>query len=339
MSGLAAVSAAILGCSGPVLTAAERRFFATVQPLGFILFARNIVTPDQVRSLTADLREAVEREDAPILIDQEGGRVRRLRPPHWRDVLAPGLFGAMAASDSKKAQRAVFLNHRLIAAELIDLGIDVDCAPLVDLRFPGAHDIIGDRAFGPDPELVADLGREAARGLMEGGVTPIIKHVPGHGRALVDSHLDLPRVGASHAELRRMDFAPFIRLADLPWAMTAHVIFDSIDPNHPASLSERVIGEVIRQEIGFDGLLLCDDLSMKALMGDLTSVTRDCLRAGCDVGLHCNGNLDEMHDVVDGVGALSAEAGRRYRRGRNMVGRAKACEIALLKNELDRLCA
>ncbi|HWU00592.1 MAG TPA: beta-N-acetylhexosaminidase, partial [Terriglobales bacterium] len=293
-------SAVIFGCAGPQLDAAEAAFFREMQPLGFILFGRNVVDPAQLRRLTSDLRAAIDRPDAPILIDQEGGRVRRLRPPHWRQIPAPGIFGALAARDLAAAERAVALNHRLMAAELRDVGITVDCAPLLDIRFPGAHDVVGDRSFGSDPALITKLGRIAATALLEGGVMPVIKHIPGHGRAMVDSHLDLPRVTEKHAALAASDFQPFVALKDLPWGMTAHLVYEAIDPDHPATLSRKVIGDVIRGEIGFDGLLLTDDLSMKALKGSFTERAAGSLAAGCDVVLHCNGDMAEMRQVAAG---------------------------------------
>ncbi|MET1027268.1 MAG: beta-N-acetylhexosaminidase, partial [Dongiaceae bacterium] len=308
-------AAVIFGCAGPELGAAERDFFQATQPLGFILFARNVDNPDQVRRLTSDLRASIGRADAPILIDQEGGRVQRLRPPHWRAVLPAGRFGELAELDPVAGQRAVSLNHRLIAAELTGLGITVDCAPLIDLRLPDAHDVIGDRAYGTDPVLVAMLGRAAANALLEGGVMPVIKHLPGHGRVLVDSHHDLPRVAASHAELSSSDFRPFRALNDLPWGMTAHVVYEAIDADLPATLSAKVIAEVIRGEIGFDGLLLTDDLSMKALRGNLSDLAGASLAAGCDIVLHCNGDMKEMRLVAAGVAPLSEWGKRRYEQG------------------------
>lgn len=332
-------SAVIFGCAGPQLGASEAAFFRETQPLGFILFGRNIVDPDQLRCLTADLRASIDRPETPILIDQEGGRVRRLRPPHWRDVLAPAIFGALAARDPLAGARAVELNHRLMAAELLDLGITVDCAPLLDIRFPGAHDVVGDRAFGDDAALVARLGRTAAEALLAGGVMPIIKHIPGHGRAMVDSHLDLPRVTADRATLADSDFRPFVALKDLPWGMTAHLVYEAIDPDHPATLSARVIREVIRGEIGFDGLLLTDDLSMKALRGNFTDLTRRSLVAGCDIVLHCNGDMSEMRQVAAGLSPLSPMAKARYERGQAKLRASSepAIDPAASRAELDRL--
>jgi beta-N-acetylhexosaminidase len=332
-------SAVIFGCAGPQLSADEAAFYRETQPLGFILFARNVVDPEQLRRLTADLRASIDRQDAPILIDQEGGRVRRLRPPHWREIPAPGVFGALAERDRAAAERAVHLNHRLMAAELRDVGINVDCAPLLDIRFPGAHDVVGDRSYGNDPELIADLGRIAADALLQGGVMPVIKHIPGHGRAMVDSHLDLPRVSEGRAALAASDFRPFVALKDLPWGMTAHLVYEAIDPDHPATLSKTVVNEVIRGEIGFDGLLLTDDLSMKALKGSFTERAAGSLAAGCDVVLHCNGDMSEMRQVADGLSPLSAAAKARYERGqaRLRAVAGSAIDPAETRAELERL--
>ncbi|MBL8708371.1 MAG: beta-N-acetylhexosaminidase [Rhodospirillaceae bacterium] len=329
--------AAILGCAGPELTAAERDFFRAADPLGFIVFARNLVDPEQVRRLTRDLRATVGRDDAPILIDQEGGRVARLRPPHWRHPPAAERFGALAAGDRARAARAVRVNHELMAAEMLDLGINVDCAPMVDVRAPGAHDIIGDRAFGTDPFLVADLGRAAAEGLLAGGVMPILKHIPGHGRSVVDSHHDLPRVDTDFDTLADSDFVPFRALNDVPWAMTAHIVYSAIDPDRCATLSPTVIAEVIRGEIGFSGLLVSDDLSMKALKGGLDELAQASLEAGCDVALHCNGDMAEMERVVRGAKALSAVAQARYEQGQHRLNPAPEFSRAEMEEELSSL--
>jgi len=332
-------NAVIFGCAGPQLDAAEVAFFRETQPLGFILFARNIVNPEQIRGLTTALRDAIDRPDAPILIDQEGGRVQRLRPPQWRAVPAAATFGALAQRDRLMAQRAVYLNHRLIAAELVDLGITVDCAPLLDIRFPDAHDVVGDRSFGGDIDLISDLGRFAADGLMAGGVMPVIKHIPGHGRSLVDTHLDLPRVTTDRATLSATDFRPFIALKDMPWGMTAHLIYEAIDRDHPATLSPRVIGDVVRGEIGFDGLLLTDDLSMKALRGTFTDLAAQSLASGCDIVLHCNGDMSEMRQVAAGLSPLSPAAKARYERGqvRLRAMADSAIDPQHMRAELDRL--
>jgi len=312
------LSPTIFGCAGKELGAAERAFFARTQPLGFILFARNCETPDQIRALVADLRASVGRADAPVLIDQEGGRVARLKPPQWRAAPAAERFGALADRNRGAGLEAARINSHLIGRELAALGIDVDCAPVLDLRLPGAHDVIGDRAFGGAPQRVADLGRAVCEGLLAAGVLPIVKHIPGHGRATADTHFDLPVVKVSRAELEATDFEPFRLLADMPWAMTAHLVYAAIDPDRPATLSPKVIAEVIRGHIGFDGLLLCDDLSMKALKGDLGDLARQALAAGCDIVLHCNGQMDEMTRVAAAAGTMSAAAERRFRRGREL---------------------
>ena len=331
--------AAIFGVSGQVLTSEERAFFRDVQPLGFILFARNVADPDQVRRLVNDLRASVEHAEAPVLIDQEGGRVQRLKPPHWRAASAAAKFGALASQRASDGRKAVFLNHQLIGAELAALGIDVDCAPLLDVQQPGAHDVIGDRAYGSDPEQVATLGRAAADGLMSAGITPVIKHIPGHGRSMVDSHHDLPRVTTSHAELSRIDFVPFKRLNDLPWGMTAHIVYEALDKELPATLSAKVIAEIIRGEIGFDGLLLSDDLSMKALRGTLAELARESVAAGCDIALHCNGKMEEMVQVAAGAPPLSKAGLERYTRGRRQVGKGQLAKLDQVEKELTALLA
>lgn len=330
------LSPTILGCAGPQLGAAERAFFARTNPLGFILFARNCETPDQIRALVADLRAAVGREDAPVLIDQEGGRVARLKPPQWRAAPPADRFGTIADRNRSAGLEAARINSHLIGRDLAALGIDVDCAPVLDLRLPGAHDIIGDRAFGMAPQRVAELGRAACEGLLAAGVLPIIKHIPGHGRALSDSHFELPVVKTPRAELEATDFEAFRLLADMPWAMTAHLVYTAIDPDRPATLSPTVIAEIIRGHIGFDGLLLCDDLSMKALKGDLGDLARQALAAGCDVALHCNGQMEEMARIADAAGRMSAEAERRFQRGRAMQ-QARIATAAVDEARLDAL--
>jgi beta-N-acetylhexosaminidase len=304
-------SAAILGSAGTVLSAEEASFFRDVRPWGFILFKRNIETPDQVRKLTAALRETVGRPDAPILIDQEGGRVARLQPPHWNKYPPGRAYGELVANDPLLAREITRLGARLIAHDLTSLGINVDCVPVLDVPDPKGHEIIGDRAYGDTPEQVATLGRAAAEGLLAGGVLPIIKHIPGHGRAMADSHLELPVVKAKLAELDARDFAPFRVLSDMPMAMTAHVVYTAIDRRRPATTSKKAIKQIIRGSLGFDGLLMSDDLSMKALSGDFKQRAKDSLSAGCDVVLHCNGDMDEMKAVMAGVGKLSKEARRR----------------------------
>ncbi|WP_333587517.1 beta-N-acetylhexosaminidase [Phenylobacterium sp.] len=305
------VQACIFGCAGPDLLAEEAAFFRAVRPWGFILFKRNVQTPDQVRRLTEALRETVGRADAPILIDQEGGRVQRLGPPHW-PVYPPGrAYGRLPANDPLLRREITRLGARLIAHDLAALGINVDCVPVLDVPQAGAHDIIGDRAYGETPQAVALLGRAAAEGLIAGGVLPVIKHIPGHGRALADSHLDLPVVDAPRSELEAVDFPPFQVLSDMPLAMTAHVVYADIDPRKPATTSRRVITQVIRDHIGFQGLLMSDDLSMQALSGDFAGRTRAALSAGCDVVLHCNGDMVEMKSIAEACRPLAGAARRR----------------------------
>ncbi|MDI1285107.1 MAG: beta-N-acetylhexosaminidase [Reyranella sp.] len=313
--------AAILGCAGPELTADERAFFRDADPLGFILFARNVDGPERTRRLVEDLRSSVARADAPVLIDQEGGRVARLRPPHWRKAPPARLLGALYARDPEQGLEATRLNSRLLAADVASVGCDVDCLPVLDIAFPETHAVIGDRAYADRPEPVAALGRAAAEGLLAEGVMPVIKHIPGHGRATVDSHEKLPTVSASRDLLERTDFVPFKLLADLPWAMTGHLLFEAIDPAACITVSAQGVREVIRGHIGFDGLLLSDDLSMQALGGSLGERASRALAAGCDVALHCNGRMDEMVEIVSQTGPMTDAAERRFEAGRAFLAR------------------
>jgi beta-N-acetylhexosaminidase len=308
----------IFGLSGPTLSSTERSLFAAADPLGFILFARNCIEPAQVRALVADLREAVGRNDAPVLIDQEGGRVARLRPPHWRAAPAAARFAVLARTDEAQAREAAWLNARMLAAELADLGITVDCAPVLDVPHPGAHEVIGDRAAGDTAERAALLGRAWCDGLLAGGVLPVIKHIPGHGRALVDSHFSVPVVWASRPELEQVDFAPFRALRAMPWAMTAHVVFSALDPSFPATTSSTVIGSVIRGTIGFQGVLVSDDICMAALGGPVAARASAAVRAGCDIVLHCNGALAEMEAVAAVCPPISLEVQDRLLRAESM---------------------
>lgn len=307
-------SRAIYGCAGTSLSADERAFFRDVAPWGFILFKRNIKSPEQVRVLVQELRDTVSEMAAPVLIDQEGGRVARLSPPTWRARPPAARFGALFETAADAAREATYLNARLIANDLAGLGINVDCLPVLDVPAEGAHDIIGDRAFARDPHTIIELGRAQIAGLLDGGVLPVMKHIPGHGRAGADSHLALPRVGASAEELSATDFVTFRSLDTCPVAMTAHVVYESIDPQRPATTSPKVIRDVIRGEIGFEGLLMSDDLSMKALDGPLSMRARHALFAGCDLALHCNGDMDEMRDVASEVGILEGLALARSQR-------------------------
>jgi beta-N-acetylhexosaminidase len=298
----------IAGLLGPAASDAEKRFFAAAQPWGFILFRRNIESPDQVRALTLALREAVGR-DAPVLIDQEGGRVQRMGPPHWPAYPAARRFCAI--SDPLLRQAAVRLSARLMALDLRDVGIDVDCAPVADVPAAGAHDVIGDRAYAHQADEVSRLARACAEGLLAGGVMPVVKHIPGHGRAMADSHHALPIVATGRNELADGDFLPFRRLADMPAAMTAHVVYSAIDPERPATISRKVVRDVIRGEIGFDGLLITDDLSMKALGGSFAERTRAALSAGCDLVLHCHGVMHEMEEIASVAPLLRGKAKHR----------------------------
>ncbi len=313
-----AETACILGCAGLTLLAEERAFFRDVRPWGFILFKRNVDTPDQVRGLVDQLRACTGVANAPVLIDQEGGRVQRLGPPHWRRYPPGRAYGQISANDPLIRREVTRLGARLLAHDLTALGINVDCVPVLDVPEPDAHEVIGDRAYGATPEEVASLGRAAAEGLIAGGVLPVIKHIPGHGRARADSHLALPVVDASLEDLDARDFAPFKVLSDMPMAMTAHVVYTAIDPKRPATTSRKAIRDVMRGTIGFDGLIMSDDLSMKALSGDFAERARASLAAGCDVVLHCNGDMAEMKAVMDGCRPL---AGRAKARAAQALGR------------------
>jgi beta-N-acetylhexosaminidase len=304
----------ITGVSGPELTNAERDFIRTERPWGFILFKRNIETPDQVSALVRELRRSIDNPDAPVLIDQEGGRVQRLGPPHWR-VYPPGaVFSALFDVDPKFGLAAARLSSRLIAADLNELGVTVDCLPLADVPVAGADAVIGNRAYGTEPGKVAAIAWAVTEGLEQGGVLPVLKHIPGHGRAKADSHFRLPTVDTAKSELERTDFAAFKPLADLPMAMTAHVVFSALDPAHPATTSATIIGEVIRGTIGFQGLLMSDDVSMNALAGSIAERTRAIVSAGCDMVLHCNGKLEEMREVARETPELTGEALKRAER-------------------------
>jgi len=304
----------ITGVSGLELSAPEREFIRGTRPWGFILFKRNVEAPAQVSALVEELRSCLGDADAPVLIDQEGGRVARLGPPHW-PVYPPGAaFGALYDLEKTLGLKAARLSARLIAADLIDLGITVDCLPLADVPVGGADAVIGNRAYGTEPAKVAAIARAVTEGLEQGGVLPVLKHIPGHGRAMADSHFGLPTVDTPEEELQRTDFAAFQPLADLPMAMTAHVVFSALDPAQPATTSATIIRQVIRGEIGFQGLLMSDDVSMNALAGSIAERTRAIVNAGCDMVLHCNGKLEEMRDVAGETPELAGEALDRARR-------------------------
>jgi beta-N-acetylhexosaminidase len=298
----------ITGIAGLALSADEQAFIREARPWGFILFKRNVQTPTQVSALVQELRDVSETPDAPVLIDQEGGRVQRLGPPHW-PVYPPGdVFSRLYDIDSPLGLQAARLSARLIADDLLQLGINVDCLPLADVPVGGADAVIGNRAYGTTPDKVAAIARAVTEGLEEGGILPVLKHIPGHGRATADTHFLLPTVDTPEAELDATDFAAFRPLADLPMAMTAHVVFSAIDGAHPATTSATMISRVIRGSIGFQGLLMSDDVSMNALAGSIADRTRAIVAAGCDMVLHCNGKLDEMKAVAAETPELSGSA-------------------------------
>ncbi len=326
--------AAIFGCAGPVLLAQERAFYREFQPLGFILFARNVESPDQLRRLTADLRDAVGR-NAPVLVDQEGGRVQRLRAPHWREWTPPLDFVAAAG---EQAERAMELRYHLIARELLEVGIDADCAPVGDIITEATHPFLKNRCYGSDPALVSALARAVARGLMAGGVLPVAKHMPGHGRTTVDTHHDLPTVHARREDLIAQDFAPFRAVGDLPMAMTGHLIFPAWDDARPATQSPAMIG-VIRDVIGFKGLLMTDDLNMNALQGNLATRTAAALTAGVDIALHCKGDMAEMQMVAGAAGEMRPETRARAEAALAARPRPETVDIAALDAELSAIMA
>ena len=303
--------AVIFGCAGPELSPGEASFFAETKPWGFILFGRNIVSKQQVGELTASLRESVGRSEVPVLIDQEGGRVQRFKPPLVPQYPSGADLGALYLANPEAGLRAAWIMSRLHAFDLLPLGINVDCLPVLDVPSPGGHEVIGSRAYGITPDVVSAMGQAACDGLKAGGLLPVIKHIPGHGRAGADTHFELPHVGASHAELSAHDFIPFKALAGEAMAMSAHVVFTALDADQPATTSRRVVEQIIRSEIGFDGLLMSDDVSMNALSGDFATRARAILAAGCDVTLHCNGNPAEMEAVASVTHPLSGDSLRR----------------------------
>jgi beta-N-acetylhexosaminidase len=331
-------AALVIGLSGPELTAEEAALFARRRPLGVILFARNIADPTQLRALTGAVRRALGPETL-VMVDQEGGLVARLRPPHWRAHPAAATIGALHARDAQAGLRAAWLTGALIGLDCAACGIDVACAPVLDLRHPGAHDVIGDRAYGAAPDAVAALGGQVAAGLLAAGVQPVMKHAPGHGRAAADSHLELPRVDATDAALAA-DLAPFALNAGLPWAMSAHVLFAGWDDRRPATLSATVIGEIIRGKIGFDGVLVTDDLAMGALSGPPADRARAALAAGCDVALHCAGDLATNAALLaDCPPPTDAALARLARARARAEADCQALDPAALAAERDRLLA
>jgi len=329
---VSAQGAFIFGCAGPGLSRDERAFFREASPWGFILFSRNVEDPEQLRWLTTELREAVGRE-APIFIDQEGGRVARLRPPHWRAWLPPL---DQVAQNRRHAARAMLIRYRLIADELQRVGIDGNCAPVLDLAQSDTHPVLRNRCYGDNVVQVAEIAAAAAEGLITGGVLPVIKHIPGHGRATADSHLELPRVTAKEKVLRVSDLLAFQAVSGLPIAMTAHVVYEALDPDHPATTSPRVIA-MIRETIGFSGLLMTDDISMQALSGSLEARSRAALVAGCDLVLHCNGEMDEMEAIAAEAGGMNAAAQARADAALAWRRAPEPVDIAALEAEFEAL--
>jgi len=326
----------VTGLAGTTLTTAERQFVQEAAPWGLILFSRNVTTPDVLRRLIDEFREAVGRQ-APVLVDQEGGRVQRLGPPHWPAYPPAAAYGAVFDRDPEAGLRAARLGGWLIASDLARLGIDVDCAPVADVPAAGADPVIGDRAYGADPAKVAALAGAFAAGLTEGGVLPVLKHLPGHGRATADSHQRLPAVTADRATLDATDFAAFRPLCGLPLGMTAHVVFTAVDPVAPATTSANIVRDVIRDSIGFSGLLMSDDISMGALSGSLSERSKAAIAAGCDMVLHCNGLMPEMIDVASAVPALAGEAARRAEAALAARRDPAALDVAASRAELAKL--
>jgi len=331
-----AVRAFITGLAGTTMTPDERAFLHEREPWGFIIFQRNIDTPAQVRRLTASVRDAVGR-DAPVFVDQEGGRVQRLGPPHWPTYPPGAAYGRCYDRNAAEGIRAAYLGARLIAADLAAVGVDVDCLPIADVPVAGANSVIGDRAYGEAAEKVALLGRAVADGLLAGGVLPVLKHIPGHGRATADSHGALPIVETDRETLRTTDFAAFRPLSDLPLGMTAHIVYTAIDPIAPATTSVTLVRDVIRDWLGFRGLLMSDDISMGALSGSIEERSRAAIAAGCDVVLHCNGELDEMRAVASAVPVLAGEAAARAEAALKRRGLVLEHDLAALRAEWTAL--
>jgi len=330
----------ISGCKGLRLTEDEKAFFRAERPWGFILFGRNIGEPEQVAALTAEMRDCVGGgHDVPVLIDQEGGRVQRIKPPHVQQYPNAAALGAIWRADAEKGLRAAWLMSRLHAFDLLRLGINVDCLPVLDVAVPGVHDVIGNRAYGQDPEIVSAMGKAAAEGLKAGGLLPVMKHMPGHGRTMVDSHHDLPVVHASRAELEACDFVPFRRMKDELMAMSAHIVFTAIDADNPATTSATVVREIVRGHIGFDGLLMSDDVSMNALAGDMAERTKGIVAAGLDMVLHCHGIMEEMTAVAENVPVLAGDSLRRAEAVRAGFAAPEGADEQALREEFNAMIA
>ena len=329
--------ACIVGCSGLALTPDERAFLRDEKPWGFILFARNIETPDQVRALNADFADCVGRDIVPVLVDQEGGRVQRLRAPVWHDYPPASALGELYHGSRERGLRAAWLQSRLHAFDLTPLGFTVDCLPVLDVPAKDGHEVIGNRAYGDEPDIVLAMGQAACDGLKAGGLKPVIKHIPGHGRAMADSHEDLPIVDTDRATLEAVDFPPFSALSEEHMAMTAHVVFSALDATAPATTSKYVIDTVIRGQMGYDNLLMSDDVSMEALSGDFASRTRAIFDAGCDIVLHCNGDLGEMSAVASVTPQLSGKALERAERALEGVGVEDGADEHEIRAEFEEL--
>lgn len=327
------------GCLGTSLSSDEIAFFRDERPWGFILFLYNISEPAQVQDLCAAMRDAVGDPDAPILIDQEGGRVQRFRPPHWAKYPAAGKLAEIYHKNPLDGLRATWLMSRLLAFDLLKVGVTINCLPVLDVLIPSAHDAIGDRSYGQDPDMVTKLGRAACDGLLAGGVMPVIKHMPGQGRSKQDSHLELPVVTATLAELEATDFVPFKALSDISMAMTAHIVYQDLDAKKPATTSSMLISEIIRKKIGFDGLLMSDDVSMNALSGDCGQRSKSVFDAGCDIVLHCNGKMDEMQLVAANSPELSGKALERATKAMIGVGQCDESDEQALRAEFAELTA
>ncbi len=313
---MSAPAAAVIGLPGPRLDTQDRARLAALDPLGVILFARNVEAPSQLQTLCRDIRDALGRSDAPILIDQEGGRVARLKPPHWPERSAAAPIGAAFVRDPEAGRRAAWLHGRLIAHDVTGVGVDVVCAPVADVRDPDGHDVIGDRAYADDPSIVIACAGAASDGIIAGGAVPVVKHAPGHGRARADSHEETPVVDASLAELETRDFAPFRALVGAPWMMTAHVVYEALNPSHVATLSRRILHDMIREEWGYEGVIVSDDLAMKALQASPESAAAQARAAGCDLVLWCAPDWDRAGDVCRGAGPIGIEGADRLRRAR-----------------------
>ena len=330
-------TACVVGVSGPDLTEPEKEVLGTLNPFGVILFARNVQSPDQLRRLITQCRSVLGRADAPVLVDQEGGRVRRLKPPHWRQAPAAARFGAIYDQNAQAGREACYLNARLIAADLVAVGINVNCAPVLDVPVPGADNVIGDRAFSRDPDRVAALGAAALAGFMSAGVIPFLKHLPGHGRAKVDSHEALPVVTTDQATLKASDFKPFRALRYAPYAMSAHIVFTAIDPHNPATQSKTVIEQIIRGDIGFQGCLFSDDLNMGALTGEIDERAGRALEAGCDVALQCSGQIADLQQLIGTVPPLQGDSLARAAAPLSMNGPLSVSDPAAWTRRLDAL--